>query len=379
MKGLCVYIKAGKGHYVPAEAVDSALKRDGVDSRLIDFFSYLDLEFLEKVNQGIWRLMLKIPFLEKHLFSNLDNSKWGIGFLVRIVYFLRKRKLKKNLCIFRPDFIFATHPYPGTILSSILNKLGEDIPVYFYSTDVFSSPRVAICPYLRKFYLPTVEGIERTRKMGQKEDTLALCPFPLQDSVAKVPRLDKKEARKKIDIEEMFTIQLNLGGEGLGSLALLEAILKEDLPVQVVIIGGIRDAMRSSLENLIARYPRSKVRIRIRGFVKNVSEYLAASDVIVGRAGINTIVEAIYAHRPFLITELVYIVIASAEYVEKYHVGWNATGDVEKQLGIIKDLVDNPWKLLEMEENFGKVPIEYSSEKLARMITDDVSSLLEKK
>ena len=147
--------------------------------------------------------------------------------------------------------------------------------------------------------------------------------------------------------------------------------------MQVVIIGGIRDAMRSSLENLIARYPQSKVRIQIRGFVKNVSEYLAASDVIVGRAGINTIVEAIYAHRPFLITELVYIVIASAEYVEKYHVGWNATGDVEKQLGII--LVRNPWKLLEMEENFGKVPIEYSSEKLARMITDDVSSLLEKK
>ena len=130
---------------------------------------------------------------------------------------------------------------------------------------------------------------------------------------------------------------------------------------------------------MIARHCEGKTAVHVKGFVNNVSDYLAASDIIAGRAGINTIVEAIYAHRPFLITELVYIVIASAEYVEKYHVGWNATGDVEKQLGIIKDLVRNPWKLLEMEENFGKVPIEYSSEKLARMITDDVSSLLEKK
>ena len=82
------------------------------------------------------------------------------------------------------------------------------------------------------------------------------------------------------------------------------------------------------------------------GFVKNVSEYLAASDIVAGRAGINTIVEAMYAHRPFLITDLVYTVIPSAEYVEKYHVGWNASEDTQKQLSIILDLASHPEKLL---------------------------------
>ena len=41
MKGLCVYIKAGKGHYVPARAVNEQMEAVGVESQLVDFFDYL--------------------------------------------------------------------------------------------------------------------------------------------------------------------------------------------------------------------------------------------------------------------------------------------------------------------------------------------------
>ena len=372
MKGLCVYIKAGKGHYVPAKAVNEQLEKLGVDSRLVDFFDYLDLHWMECINQTAWRVMLRIPFIEKHLFRSLDKSGWGIKLVIKLVDRFGGRKLRKNIEEFRPDFIFATHPYPGTVLSTLLNRMGENIPVYFYSTDVFSAPAVSICPYLRKFYIPTEEGAECVRQMGQDPETIELSPFPLQSSVADAPRLTKGEARKKIGIaEDKFTLQLNLGGEGLGSLNLLEDILKEDLPVQVVIIGGIKKEMQMKLDRIIKHHKGRNTEVLIRGFIDNVNEYLAASDVIAGRAGINTIVEAIYAHRPFLITELVYIVIHSAKYIEKYNVGWNATGNRDMQISIIRDLVMHPEKLAELDRNFDKVPIEYSAKHLAEMIIDD--------
>ena len=374
MKGLCVYIKAGKGHYVPAKAVHEQLEAMGMDSELVDFFSYLDLEWMERLNQGMWRLMLKIPFLEEHLFRSLDRSGWGIKLVEKSIDRLRRKKLASLISTSRPDFIFATHPYPGTVLSTMLHDMGEDIPVYFYSTDVFSAPVVSICPYLRKFLLPTEEGVERVRAMGQNPDSIMLCPFPLQGSVADQPKLSKREARKRIGLDEdAFTLQLNLGGEGLGSLNLLEDILREDLPVQVVIIGGIKKEMKHRLDRIIREHRGKNTEVLIRGFIDNVSEYLAASDVIAGRAGINTIVEAIYAHRPFLITELVYIVIHSAEYVEKYGVGWNATGDRDKQIAIIRSLVTHPENLAKLDENFSKVPIEYSAQKLARIVADDAA------
>lgn len=374
MKGLCVYIKAGKGHYVPAKAVHEQMVRIGVDSSLVDFFDYLDLHWMETLNQTAWRIMLRIPFIEKHLFRSLDSSGWGIRTVIALVRKFGGKKLRRNISESRPDFIFATHPYPGTVLSTLLHEMGEDIPVYFYSTDVFSAPAVSICPYLRKFLIPTEEGVERVKALGQAEDTIMLSPFPLQSSVADVPRLSKAEARRRIGInEDKFTLQLNLGGEGLGSLNLLEDILREDLPVQIVIIGGIKKEMRHKLDRIIREHREKNTEVLIRGFIDNVSEYLAASDVIAGRAGINTIVEAIYAHRPFLITELVYIVIHSAEYVEKYGVGWNATGDRDKQIAIIRSLVTHPENLAKLDENFSKVPIEYSAMKLARIVTDDAA------
>ena len=376
MKGLCVYINAGKGHYVPASAVSEQLEAIGVDSALVDFFDYLDLHFLERMNQRMWRLMLRIPFLEKHLFRSMDRSGWGIRLFTDTVDRMRRKKLAENIKAARPDFIFATHPYPGTVLSTMLHRMGEDIPVYFYSTDVFSAPMVSICPYLRKFLIPTEEGAGRVKAMGQDPESIMLCPFPLQSSVAGQPRLTKAEARRRIGLkEDMFTLQLNLGGEGLGSLNLLEDILKEDLPVQIVIIGGLHRSTEAYLRNVIDSYSTSSAAVEIRGFIDNVSEYLAASDVVAGRAGINTIVEAIYAHRPFLITELVYIVMHSAEYIEKYGVGWNAAGDREKQISIVRSLVREPGKLAEMDAAFSKVPIEYDARALARMVAEDAASL----
>ena len=372
MKGLCVYIKAGKGHYVPARAVNEQMEAVGVESQLVDFFDYLDIHSVEDINQGIWRLMLRFPFIERRFVKMMDQSEVGIKFFVWMMCKLRKKKFLENLKEFRPDFIFTTHPYPETVFARLSKKLGLNIPVYYYATDVFTSPASGIWPEARCVFIATEEGRQRLIEKGASPDFVRICPFPLQSSVASVPHISKKEARKKLGLkEDVFTIQLNLGGEGLGSLSLLESILKEDLPVQVVVIGGIREEMKLHLNLVISSNKTTNASVEIRGFIDNVNDYLAASDVIVGRAGINTIVEAIYAHRPFLITELVYTVLPSAEFVEKYHVGWNASDDKDKQIGIIHELLENPEKLDEIDKAFDAVPIEYSARKLAEIVKND--------
>lgn len=375
MKGLCLYIMAGKGHYIPAKAVNEQLVELGVDSQLVDVFDFLHCRFYGRINQWVWRRMLAHSSLEKTLFPRLDKSKVGFAFVTKLCYAISHRRLRKYIETERPDFFFATHPYAGAMLASIVHRLGMNVPVLFYSTDVFSAPVVSISPYLYRFYLPTEEGIERVKAMGQPPESLALCPFPLQSSVAQTSRLGKAEARRKLDLDEdMFTIQLNLGGEGLGSLKLLEELLRRNIPVQIVILGGIKDHVRSHIEDVVGRQHSTAAKVQIRGFVNNVDEYLAASDIIVGRAGINTIVEAIAAHRPFMITELVYIVIASAEYIEKYKVGWNTEGDTQLQIGIIEDLIANPQKLDQMEEAFAAVPLVYSAKGLAEQVIRDVEA-----
>ena len=369
MKGLCIYVDGGKGHYVPARAVKEELEAMGVEVAFEEFFDYLDIRWMGRINKTFWRTMLRMPSLEQHISKHNDSDSNGMELAIRFANKHCARMLVADLEEFRPDFIFATHPYASTILAEMLDHLKIDIPVYYYATDVFNAPVASICNKLKCFFISTEEGKERVLAMGQNPDTVEIVPFPLQQSIADTPSKTKAEARKQLGLDEnLFTLQLNLGGEGIGSLSLLHGLMKKNMPMQIVIVGGMDKKMMKKLNTLIEHNKADNVRIYNRGFITDVKTYLEASDIIAGRAGINTILEAMYMHRPFLITELVYTVIPSAEYVEKYQVGWNCSEDKERAIAIVSEYAENPVQLLAMEANFIKIPIKFSAKSIAEKL-----------
>ena len=374
MKGLCIYVDGGKGHYVPAKAVAVELEKLGIEIAFEEFFDYLDIQWLGKINRKYWRLMLKMPTIEQRLSKHNDADSNGMELAVKFANKHCWRMLKANLEEFHPDFIFATHPYASTILSELLYHLEIKIPVFYYATDVFNAPVAAICNKLNRFFISTEEGKNRVIDMGQHPDTVEVVPFPLQQSISETPSLTKIEARRKLGLSEnLFSLQLNLGGEGIGSLSLLHGLIKRNLPMQIVIVGGMDKKMMKKLNNIINHNNSENVKVFNRGFITDVKTYLEASDIIAGRAGINTILEALYMHRPFLITELVYTVIPSAEYVEKHHVGWNCSSEKDKAVEIVCEYVKNPEKIISFESAFKNLPIEFNASKVAKIIKDIIS------
>lgn len=373
MKALCVYIDGGKGHYVPAKAVQERLLEMGHEAVLVEFFELLNIKWIGRINKRYWRTMLKMPKYERRMSEKNDHSTKGMDSASKWLCRMCTKRMARLVDEMKPDFIFTTHPYPDRFLADLLFSCGHsEIPVYYFATDVFSVPKATINNRLDRFYVSTVEGLESAERQGQSRESLKLVPFPLQSSLASSPVLSRQEARRKLELDEnLFTLQLNLGGEGLGTTGLLERLGQAGLPMQIVIIGGMRDTMKSRLEAIISQFP-PQVKAYIRGFVSNVNEYVYAADIVAGRAGINTIVETIYANRPFLITETVYTVLASADYIEKYHLGWNASFDFEKQAQIVIDYAKNPEKLHEFDDKFDKVPITYGADKLARIMLSDV-------
>ena len=376
MKALCLYVLAGKGHYIPAKAVHDSLLEMGVESRIEEVFTYLGAGWLGRFNNHFWRLMLRFPALERHIVKFFDKDSGGIGMLARYSDAALRKNLIARLKEFSPDFVFATHPYGSAIMSEMLSDLGLDIPVYYYATDVFMTPKSGVSNKLRALLIPTEEGAEVARSYGQEEERIRIVPFPLQREIEDGEIPGKKEARRALDLDEdLFTLQLNLGGEGLGSLSLLEGLLHLDLPMQIVIIGGMKKKTERHIRRVISSISAKNTRVLIRGFISDVMTYVAASDIIAGRAGINTLIEAMYLHRPFLITELVYTVIPSADYVEKYKVGWNMSGKTAESVALVADLAAHPEKLSGLDRNFDEIPIECSSRKLAGMVVSDVESI----
>lgn len=370
MRFLCVYVDGGKGHYIPAKAVQEQLISMGHEAELVEFFELFNIKWIGKINKKLWRLMLRSPKIENRFSSHNDQNKDEMAFASSMVQRFLSKSFRKTISQKNPDLIFTTHPYPSRFISDVLAKLKINIPVTYYATDVFSAPVATVSNKLTKYYISTEEGLECVKAMGQNPETLELAPFPLQKSCAENTFTSKKEARKYLGLDEnMFTLQINYGGEGLGTTDLLKSLGSLERAIQVVILGGMNEQTKDNLRKICDTLP-SNVHAHIIGFTDKVNAYAVASDLIAGRAGINTILEAFYLRRPFLITELVYTVKASADYICKYNVGWNAHLDPDRQFEVIKDCIGNPQVLKDMDSNFDSIPIEYGADKLAeRLIT----------
>lgn len=378
MNILCVYVGGGKGHYIPAKAVSDQLTQMGHNAVLIDFFELIKMNPIGKINVMLWRKLLQRPDLENKFSKHNDQNTKEIQWVSSVLQVIRKRRFKHIIKTYRPDMIFTTHPYAGYFLADLAARFAPSIPVTYYATDVFFVPMSAVNNNLCSMYVATEEGCKSAADNGQRADSIKLCPFPLQASCKAGQKLTKAAARRRIGLkEDVFTLQLNLGGEGIGSLELLEGLKCIDSPMQVVVIGGIKEKIKSRIEQIKATLP-AHINVFIPGFVHNVNDYALASDIIAGRSGINTLVECFYLHRPFMITELVYTVMASADYVEKYGVGWNLNKDIDKQLSLITMFAKKPTLLDELDKNFDAIPIIYDAAGLAKMVVDDTLSFKSK-
>lgn len=378
MNILCVYVGGGKGHYIPAKAVSDQLAQMGHNAVLIDFFELIKMNPIGKINVMLWRKLLQRPDLENKFSKHNDQNTKEIQWVSSVLQVIRKRRFKHIIKTYRPDMIFTTHPYADYFLADLAARFAPSIPVTYYATDVFFVPMSAVNNNLCSMYVATEEGCKSAADNGQRADSIKLCPFPLQASCKAGQKLTKAAARRRIGLkEDVFTLQLNLGGEGIGSLELLEGLKCIDSPMQVVVIGGIKEKIKSRIEQIKATLP-AHINVFIPGFVHNVNDYALASDIIAGRSGINTLVECFYLHRPFMITELVYTVMASADYVEKYGVGWNLNKDIDKQLSLITMFAKKPTLLDELDKNFDAIPIIYDAAGLAKMVVDDTLSFKSK-
>jgi UDP-N-acetylglucosamine:LPS N-acetylglucosamine transferase len=114
--------------------------------------------------------------------------------------------------------------------------------------------------------------------------------FPIEAPVAGISRTDVRSNQ----------LLVMGGGAGTGSLDRVVNALSRDLPEhRLVVVCGHNAALQSQL----ASWRRPNV--DVLGFVDNVPELMAASDIVITKAGPVTIMEAVDAARPLIITSWV--------------------------------------------------------------------------
>ena len=200
----------------------------------------------------------------------------------------------------RPKLIVANHGWLTTALTLAQRRFALDVPVLTFQTSTLDASALWADPQAERFMLGSPVAKEMLVRLGVNRDKIDVVGYPVKQSFIHAP--DKGRARETLGLKDLFTCLILLGGEGVGGqpTALIRALRNLDFPVQIVVIAGRNAALKRMLDSLSASDPL----LCPQGFVSNVADFVAASDVVIGKTGPATVFESLAVGRPVLAPRL---------------------------------------------------------------------------
>jgi UDP-N-acetylglucosamine:LPS N-acetylglucosamine transferase len=290
-------IAAGGGHVAGAHAMSEAIERyypGRFELRVSDYMKDLGIVDLDRFHKDSWRRALRYPILAR-------AGQRVIDAFPRLTIAVERRILRDfaraaadDLKRDPPLLVVSNHGLITTGLAEARHRFGLQVPVLTFATEPFNISAYWGEPRADRVIAASEDGWRRLRRFGVPADRITIIGRPVRQAFLNAP--SRIEARESLGLENRFTCLVSFGGEGVGRnpRGLIRALLDSDVPLQVVAITGRNEALKEELKALGADG------LRVEGFVENLAEYLAASDVFVGKAGPSSVFEALAVGRPVL-------------------------------------------------------------------------------
>ena len=297
-------IAAGGGHVATARAMAQAIEahlpgafRTEVSDYMLELGNqHPDIRTFDARHKASWKVALEYPLLARFGQRLLDTfpaptravqRRQLRPFAARAAEDLRRRD---------PALVVANHPFlaVGFAAAQHLKDPALDIPVVTFATEPLDASALWAEPRAERFVVPSEAARRDLTRMGVPGHKVDLVGYPVQQPFLNAP--SQEEARRTLGLTDTFTCLVSLGGEGVGGQTerVVRALLGSD--VHVVVIAGRNEGLRRGLESL------THPNLTVRGFVTNMADYLAACDLVVGKAGPASVMEALAVGRPVLAT-----------------------------------------------------------------------------
>ncbi len=156
------------------------------------------------------------------------------------------------------------------------------------------------------------------------------------------------EIRRRLGLKDQLTLLVCAGSEGSNAILNLLPVLffnKHPRPFQVVFITGHNHALANNVRatyHLAKRLNPSAPHIVIEEFTTQMQEFMAVSDVVIGKAGPNLIFESTARCKPFLaVTHFSGNEDGNLKMIREYNLGWVAENPFTAGK-LIKQFIRNP-------------------------------------
>lgn len=324
----------GNGHKSITEALcEKFSEKEDIKVHVVDGFSLggkplisigKSYGVITRNAEGLWELIWDISSVKPALINEIVEIAIKDNFLQLI------EKVK-------PDLILSVHPnFNGSIID-ILSKNNYKIPVVTLIADLISISPLWADSRAEYIISPTVEAKEKCIEYGISENKIKVLGLPVRKRFYcnNVTILDKEKQEKESPILRCLIMS---GGEGVGNMKKIADILLKNFHCTVKIVAGKNTNLKKRLEqSLVHNYGD---RVKVYGFVDNIQELMAASDVAFARASPNVMMESVVCNVPLIITgALPGQEEGNPYFAEKYNLGvccynikdiYNTISDLQK-------------------------------------------------
>ena len=364
---LFLFSDTGGGHRSATEAMIEALELEfpgRFEPRMVDFFREYypsPLRFAPEIYPPISR----VPQAWRFTFRAFD-SKGRARAVTQISYPYVRRGAKRLVRENPADLIVSVHPLVNAHLVRAMRH--SPIPYLTVVTDLVSTHALWYDRRADLVVVPTEEARDKAVEYGIAEGNLRVIGLPVADRFSK--SLDDRKAWRermgwRVDLPVILLVG---GGDGMGPLKrVAKAINEARLKATLVVICGRNAELKADLEKVDWKLP-----VHLYGFTTEMPQFMAASDMLVTKAGPGTISEAFISGLPLVLyARLPGQEDGNVSYVEKLRAGVWAPRPREV-VDALRRWVDDPAARQRAAEASRRAAKPDAARQIARLIADQV-------
>ena len=254
--------------------------------------------------------------------------------------------------------------------ASYQKELADKKPIACFSTYFMSTHTLAELQAQHHFKIINIVANPRTIHPIEICDQAINCVFDdqtAQDARALVPQADvrvtgwlvrdefeakfeKSAIRKDLGLDpDITTFTIVTGSEGnQKAIAILPQLFQLDKPLQIIVMCGNNSLLYKEIE-LLAKMKNKLVTVKPVGFQKNIAPYLQAADLVVGKAGPNSVFEAVATQTPFFaLSHIAGQEDGNLEIIREYKLGY-VQENTRKATRQLIEIAKNPQQLQQFE------------------------------
>ena len=280
---------------------------------------------------------------ERHAFNiwelsfNVTDNEQAALRIHKIVSSLIHKRLLALIEQSKPQLIISIHPFLHYSIARVNEEISQRIPLVFLLPELDYIHSAWLTEKTGDAYLmPTREIFNQALERGIDESRLHLTGRTVREQFLEDYTTSRSATLTGLNFDPaIFTVFLQGGGEGTAGIdKTVNSMLASDTPIQIILATGTN-------KRLAARYS-GIANLKVLPYIETIAPYMAAADLVAGKAGPTFMYETIMLEKPFLAT--FYIPgqeTLNLRFIERNNLGWVCL-EAEAQKQLITRLARDP-------------------------------------